>query len=100
MGGHGYRNMFYLTGMPGWMRFGYSPGWGGMPPGAQYLQATGQLGQFAGWLGANYPVPYYGYGVAPLSRDQELQSLKAQKEALERQLEALAKRLEELEKGG
>lgn len=101
MGGYGHRNMFYLTGMPGWMRFGYSPGWGGMPPGAQYLQATGQLGQFANWIG--YPAGTVGswpyYGGAPLSRDQELQALKAQKEALERQLEALAKRLEELEKG-
>jgi len=35
------RNMYYATGMPGWMRFGYSPGWGGTPPGAQYLM-TGQ----------------------------------------------------------
>ncbi len=98
--GYGWRNMFYMTGVPGWMRFGYSPGWGGMPPGAQYLQATGQLGQFMNWMG--YPSgtpgiwPYYG---APLSREQELQALKAQKEALERQLDALAKRLEELEKG-
>ena len=99
--GHGYRNMFYMTGLPGWMRFGYSPGWGGMPPGAQYLQSTGQLGQFMGWMG--YPASTGGtwpaYGAAPLSREQELQSLKAQKEALERQLDALAKRLEELEKG-
>ncbi len=96
--GHGYRNMFYMTGLPGWLRFGYSPGWGGMPPAAQYLQSTGQLGQFMNWMG--YPGaagvwPYYG----GLSREQELQSLKAQKEALERQLETLAKRLEELEKG-
>ena len=35
------RNMYYATGLPGWMRFGYSPGWGGMPPGAQFLE-TGQ----------------------------------------------------------
>ncbi len=96
--GHGYRNMYYLTGVPGWLRFGYSPGWGGMPPAAQYLQSTGQLGQFMRWIG--YPGgaaggwPYY----AP-NREQELQALRAQKEALERQLETLAKRLEELEKG-
>ncbi len=96
--GHGYRNMFYMTGLPGWLRFGYSPGWGGMPPAAQYLQSTGHIGQVMNWMG--YPGtagdwPYYG----GLSREQELQSLKAQKEALERQLETLAKRLEELEKG-
>jgi hypothetical protein len=26
MGGYGHRNMYRLTGLPGWMRFGYSPG--------------------------------------------------------------------------
>ena len=24
-GGHGWRNMFYATGLPGWMRAGYAP---------------------------------------------------------------------------
>ncbi len=24
-GGRGWRNMFYATGLPGWMRFGYTP---------------------------------------------------------------------------
>ncbi len=43
------RNMYYITGMPGWMRFGYSPGWVGrspteLPPTAQYLQ-MGQASQ-------------------------------------------------------
>ena len=100
MGGHGHRNMYYATGLPGWMRFGYSPGWGGLPPGAQYLQQTGQMGQFANWLGApagaqgGWPMP----GMAPQSEEQELATLNAQKEALEQQLEALAKRLEDLEK--
>jgi len=102
MGGHGHRRMFYLTGMPGWMRFGYSPGWGGMPPGAQYLQATGQLGQFMGWMG--YPGGTAGTwsvpGATPWARDQELETLKRQKETLERQLEVLEKRLQELEKEG
>ncbi len=26
-GGHGYRHMYYATGLPGWMRFSYDPGW-------------------------------------------------------------------------
>jgi len=48
------RNMYYFTGMPGWMRFGYSPGWvgrspTGLPPTAQYLMQTGQVSQ---------PTPY------------------------------------------
>jgi ribosomal protein L15 len=30
-GGRGWRNMFYATGLPGWMRFG----WGGVAPMAQ-----------------------------------------------------------------
>jgi hypothetical protein len=46
MGQHGHRNMYYQTGLPGWMRFGYSPGWAGrnasgLGPVAEYL-TTGQ----------------------------------------------------------
>jgi len=42
MGGYRHRYMYYLTGLPGWMRFGFSPGWlgtspTGMGPGATYL---------------------------------------------------------------
>jgi hypothetical protein len=100
MGGHGHRNMYYATGLPGWMRFGYSPGWGGLPPGAQYLQQTGQMGQFANWLAAPAGVPGTGPTpwMAPQSTEQQLEALNAQKEALERRLEALDRRLEELEK--
>ncbi|GEM_PF-284629 len=99
MGGHGHRNMYYATGLPGWMRFGYSPGWGGLPPGAQYLQQTGQTGQFADWLGV--PAGMQGGWPMPAqSTEQQLEALNSQKEALEQQLEALTKRLEELEKEG
>lgn len=46
MGGYGNRYMYYLTGLPGWMRFGFSPGWigrspTGLGPAASYL-TTGQ----------------------------------------------------------
>ena len=101
MGGYGHRNMYYATGLPGWVRFGYSPGWGGLPPAAQYLQNTGQTGAFLASLGyptsapGAWPVP----GMAPQSKEQELATLNAQKEALERQMEAVKKRLEELEEG-
>ncbi len=42
MGGYGYRNMYRFTGMPGWMRLGYSPGRvgrspSGLGPCAEYL---------------------------------------------------------------
>jgi len=45
-GGHGNRYMYYLTGLPGWMRVGFSPGWRGrsstgLGPAASFL-ATGQ----------------------------------------------------------
>lgn len=99
MGGYGHRYMVYATGLPGWMRFGYSPGWGGLPPGAQYLQQTGQMGQFANWLG----VPVGAPGAWPVpgafqTKKQQIAALNAQREALERQMEALEKRLQELEK--
>jgi hypothetical protein len=45
-----YRRMYELTGVPGWIRFGSSPGFAGggrgMGPCAEYLQKTGQLDQF------------------------------------------------------
>lgn len=80
--------------------FGYSPGWGELPPAAQYLQNTGQAGAFLASLGYPSGVPgaWLVPGMAPQSKEQELATLNAQKEALERQMEALKKRLEELEK--
>jgi len=99
MGGHGHRNMYYATGLPGWVRFGYSPGWGGIPPAAQYLQSTGQMDAFLASLGS--PASRAGdwtAGTAAVSKEQEFAALNAQKEALERQMEALKKRLDALEK--
>lgn len=44
------RNMYELTGVPGWIRFGQSPGFAGggrgMGPCATYLQRTGQMDKF------------------------------------------------------
>jgi len=90
MGGHGYRNMYYLTGQPGWMRFGYSPGWGGVPPCAQYLSQTDQLPRFTSWMQQQAPtgVPTATAGV---TKEQEIQ-------ALEAQLDGIKKRLGELKK--
>ena len=57
------RNMYYHTGVPGWMRFGYSPGWvdrspTGLPPTAQYLMQTGQVPQlYPAQVPAQIPVP-------------------------------------------
>jgi len=71
-----WRRMFYLTGLPGWLRFGFSPGWGTIPPGAPYV----------GWV----PVPW--------TKDAEIQWLTAQADALEQWLQAIKARLEELTK--
>ncbi len=118
-GGHGHRNMFYATGLPGWMRFGYSPGWGGIPPGAQYLMQSGQMPQFQSWMTGQAP---YSQGQMPTTSPTgqppmgqspmmgtpqaggpqaggtgELQMLENQAKTLEGQLEQIRKRMEELE---
>ena len=110
MGGYGRRNMYYLTGLPGWIRYGYSPGWGvtGMPPGAQYLLQTGQMPQFASWLQQQAPVTARGgvpfwpapaqAGMPPLPKEQEIALLESQAQLFGDQLAQLKKRLEELKK--
>lgn len=104
----GYRHMYYLTGLPGWMRFGHSPGWDGMPPGANYLM-TGQWptpqaqAYWESMQSGNVPYPPYGVGMAPftgpmMTREQELCMLKNQAQFLKQQLEQIDARVRELEK--
>ncbi|UCH34956.1 MAG: hypothetical protein JSV65_00975 [Armatimonadota bacterium] len=91
-----HRNMYYLTGMPGWMRFGFSPGWvgrspTGMGPCASYLM-TGQ-----------WPMPQAQWdaaqgGPGPMTREQELQWLRSQAEVLKSHLDQISSRVAELEK--
>ncbi len=86
MPGYRHRYMFYMTGLPGWMRFGFSPGWGGLPPMAGYLQQTGQL-------------PYMGYMQQmpmQISKEQEIEMLEQQADMLEQQIDAIRKRIKEL----
>ncbi len=91
--GHGYRNMYYATGQPGWMRLGYSPGWvgrsrSGLGPCAEYLM-TGR------WPA----VPGVAVGFPPRTdRAAELELLKAQAEMMEQNLARLRERIAELEK--
>ncbi|KYH40124.1 MAG: hypothetical protein AYL32_013350 [Candidatus Bathyarchaeota archaeon B26-2] len=113
--GYRYRRMYYLTGLPGWIRFGYSPGWlgrspTGLPPTAQWLMQSGLLPQFMQYLQTTAPtaVPPTTPTTAPtplqapfapqLTKEQEKQMLEQQVKMLESQLEALRKRLEELSK--
>ncbi len=97
-----WRHMYHLTGQPGWLRFGYSPGWGGMPPGAQYLAHTGQVPAFHAWMGNQSPVPpWWGaatptWGSQEVSREDEVAWLTAQAETLESQLAEIKRRVEEL----
>jgi hypothetical protein len=97
-----HRWMYYATGLPGWMRLGYSPGWvgrspTGLGPCATYM-TTGQwpmptppYPMAGGW-------PSAGFQPAPYGPTDELSMLKNQAEYLRSQLEAITKRLEELEK--
>ena len=116
MGGHRHRWMYYATGLPGWMRFGFSPGWvgrspTGLGPCASYLmygtwptpqaQAYWQAlqGGQTPYPACPYP-PWGGLGVspAPYLPEQELDFLKNQSEVLKSQLQAIENRIEELEK--
>ncbi len=94
----GHRNMYYATGMPGWMRLGYSPGWvgrtsGGLPPTVQYMR-TGT------WQTPQPPVTVAGMqaGMPAIPGQQEASILESQAAMLEGQLEQIKKRIEELKR--
>lgn len=97
--GNRHRNMYYLTGQPGWMRLGYSPGWvgrsaSGLGPCAEYM-STGR------WPAANAPftAPFAG-PTAQAASGTELEMLKAQAESLEQTLSQLNERIKNLEEAG
>jgi hypothetical protein len=97
------RNMYYLTGLPGWMRFGYSPGRGGLGPCAQFL-LTGQWPtpqMAAAWqamqAGGTPPQPAFWPGRPLADRTARLQMLKSQAQVLEAQLQQLRAAIAQLE---
>jgi len=112
-----HRWMYQLTGLPGWMRFGFSPGWAGrspsgLGPAAQYLmygtwptpqmnyawqQGHIPLSSISGFPLPGFPTPYDPWGAAELTPEQELNILKAEAEQLEEELSALSERIKELE---
>ncbi len=52
-GGHGYRHMYYATGLPGWMRPSWLGGWADVPPAPYSPQPEveeGFLRRLAEWL--------------------------------------------------
>ncbi len=113
---HRYRWWFRLTGLPGWMRFGFSPGWlgrspMGLGPAAQYLLTgswptpqmnyfwqTGQIpySSAPGFPKPGFPTPYDPWGAMSLNEEEELELLKTQAQELENELEAIEKRIQEL----
>ncbi|MFX0195045.1 MAG: DUF5320 domain-containing protein [Candidatus Hodarchaeota archaeon] len=123
-GGRRYRWMFNLTGLPGWMRFGFSPGWvgrspTGLPPTAQWLMQSGLLPQFQEYLQSMQGAPpgniqqsgqpptmptTPGMPFSPftqtLTKEQEIQMLRQQADYLKQQLEQIEARLKELSEGG
>lgn len=99
------RNMYNLTGLPGWMRFGFSPGWvgrspTGMGPCASFL-TTGQWPTpqaQAYWQAAQAgQPPSPAWGSQP-TREQEVEWLKGQAEALKASLDQITSRIEQLER--
>ncbi|MCL6520610.1 MAG: DUF5320 domain-containing protein [Armatimonadetes bacterium] len=94
-----YRNMYYLTGLPGWMRFGYSPGWvgrsaTGLGPCAEYL-ITGRWPTFQAAPMAQAGAPTGWPGFEPQTR---LEFLRKQAEILEQQLATIKSQIENLER--
>jgi len=112
-----YRWMYHLTGLPGWMRFGFSPGWigrsaSGLGPAVQYLMygtwptaqmnyawQTGQIpfSPASGYPYPGFPTPFDPWGAAELAPEEELNFLKAEAELVEDELSALEERIRELE---
>ena len=96
--GRGYRWMYHLTGLPGWMR-GRGGGWPG-----------GGWGRGWGWPGAGWGYgggPEYGagpywpgpWGTAPTVED-EVAFLKDEAEEIRNYMEGIERRISELEKTG
>jgi hypothetical protein len=94
------RNMYNATGLPGWMRLGYSPGWvgrspGGVGPCAQFLM-TGQWPNPAMAAAAQGVGP--GFAAGPQATpEQQLTMLQAQANLLEQQLQAIRQQIADME---
>ena len=112
-----HRWMYQLTGLPGWMRFGFSPGWmgrsaTGLGPAAQYLmygtwptpqmnyaweQGQVPFAPMPGFPMPGFPTPYDPWGAAVLTPEEELNFLKTEAQQLEDELSGVEKRIKELE---
>jgi hypothetical protein len=115
--GYRHRNMYNLTGLPGWIRLGFSPGWKGrsptgLPPAAQWILQSGNLPHYIQSLQTTtptplsttlstkdlkQPTPYIEPLTPTYTKEQEKQMLEQQVKIFENQLETINKRLKELE---
>lgn len=115
-----HRRMYELTGLPGWMRFGYSPGWegrspSGLGPCAQYLMqgtwptpqmnfAWGQgripFSAAPGFPMPGFATPYDPWGAAELTPEQELDFLQEEARQIRDELSAIKQRIQEMKKEG
>jgi hypothetical protein len=93
--GRGYRWMYHLTGLPGWMR-GRGWGWRGVcgRPAWAYSGGPGYAAGPEYGAGPYWPGPW---GAAPTVED-EVAFLKDEAEGLRNHLEGIERRIAELEK--
>jgi hypothetical protein len=97
--------MYYLTGLPGWMRFGYSPGWvdrspTGLPPTAEWIISSGLMPQYREYLRTRRipsAAPFYPPS-GPVSKEDEIRMLEEQAKAIESQLDIVRRRIEDLKR--
>jgi len=112
------RFMYHLTGLPGWVRFGYSPGWMGRSPSGlgpcahylmygswpspqmNYLWNQGMLpfSPAPGFPMPGFPTPFDPWGAAQITPEKELEFLQAEARSVQSELEAILNRIKELEK--
>jgi hypothetical protein len=103
--GNRWRRTHYLSGLPGWLRFGYSPGWvgrspTGVSPAAEWIMSSGLIPQYREYLRAGRIPPTFEPYVtgAPVSKEEEIQMLDEQSKVIESQLDTIKKRVEALKK--
>jgi len=109
--------MYYMTGLPGWMRLGFSPGWigrspTGLGPAAQYLMYgtwptpqmnyAWQSGQvpyksMRGFTQFALPGWYDPWVAVKLTAEEELYLLKVEAEQLEDEFSGIERRIKEIE---
>jgi hypothetical protein len=92
------RNMYNATGLPGWMRFGYSPGRAGLGGG------MGPCGQFM--MTGQWPTPQMAAAMKGMPGVQAAQAdpgrlafLQAQLDTLEQQIGAVREQIAAIESG-